>query len=158
MIGPRLDRVFAFADQLSFLIPHEWVETDEEGDDYLYDAPNTDSGWVRVSLISLKGPGKTSKDVIFEHLTERAEEEHGTLYESGENIVLAWGKVSRESGQDIHIYWWAVAYSHGPTLAHEALFSYTVLLNRWQTPENMKTVALLGDLVSEAQFQAPKLA
>jgi hypothetical protein len=41
----RLDRVFIFRNMLSFLIPHEWIET-AEGDNYLYCQPKTDSGWL----------------------------------------------------------------------------------------------------------------
>ena len=50
----RLDRVSIFGEQLSFLIPHEWEEFDEDGKNYLYHAPNVRSGWLRVSLISIK--------------------------------------------------------------------------------------------------------
>ena len=39
MTEVRPDRVFTFGDQLSFLIPHDWVEADEEADHYLYHAP-----------------------------------------------------------------------------------------------------------------------
>lgn len=153
----RLDRVFLFADQLSFLIPHEWIEADDqETDHYLYHSSNANSGWFRVSLITAKG--NASKEDLFEHLSERAEKEHGTLNEFGENFVAAWEQLSREDGDDICNYWWAVAHSRGPALAHQALFSYTVLLERNQDPETIETVALLGKLVSDARFQAPKNA
>jgi hypothetical protein len=35
----RLDRVFLFRNQISFLIPHDWVEGDGQDDFYLYHAP-----------------------------------------------------------------------------------------------------------------------
>ena len=152
----RLDRVFTFGDQLSFLIPHEWVEADEEPDHYLYHAPNVHPGWLRVSLITLKGPGKATRDRLVELLTERAREEQGTLYESRDNIVVAWEEISSEAGDEICNYWWAVAHSAGTDLAREALFSYTVLLEQRQEPANQQTVALLGKLVADAKFQAPK--
>ena len=65
MTTTRLDRVLTFGDQLSFLIPYEWVEGEGEPDHYLYHAPNADSGWLRVSLITLKDPGKASREQLY---------------------------------------------------------------------------------------------
>jgi hypothetical protein len=74
----RLDRVSTFGDQLSFLIPHEWIEGENEGNNYLYHAPNADSGWLRASLLSLRN---TSKEQLRDLLSERAEKHTGELYE-----------------------------------------------------------------------------
>jgi hypothetical protein len=90
----RLDRVTTFGGQLSFLIPHEWIESDEESGHYLYHAPNADSGWFRVSLLTLR-KGDTSRAQLYKLLTHRADKEHGRLYESGENIVVAWEQLSK---------------------------------------------------------------
>ena len=104
----RLDRVFPFDEKLSFLIPHDWTE-EFDTDHYLYQAPNTDSGWLRVSLITLTNPGECSKEQISELLNERAQKEAGEFHESGENIVVAWKQLSEESGSPICNYWWALA-------------------------------------------------
>jgi hypothetical protein len=50
----RLDEVLIFNEKLSFLIPHEWIEAEEATDAYLYHYPETDSGWFRVSLNTVK--------------------------------------------------------------------------------------------------------
>src|SRR5947208_2822793 len=50
----RLDEVSIFGDKLSFLIPHEWVEGEGDDDHYLYHEPQADSGWLRVSLITVR--------------------------------------------------------------------------------------------------------
>lgn len=147
----RLDRVFIFGDKLSFLIPHEWVEsTDEGGDAYLYHAPGADSGWLRVSLITVKGSAIKAPA----HLAERAQRESGQLYEIGPNLVVAWGRPSQEDGVPIYQYWWAVFRSVEPELSREALFSYTVLRERKDDPENRSTVSILSDLVGNAELQA----
>lgn len=91
----RLDHVFVFGDQLSFLIAHEWSESDEERDHYLYHLPNADSGWFRVSLMTLRGEEKASRSYLLELLRRRADEEHGTIEESGDNIVGAWPDLER---------------------------------------------------------------
>jgi hypothetical protein len=152
----RLDRVFTFGEQLSFLIPHEWIEG-LETDHYLYHEPNTDSGWLRVSLITLKGPGKGSKERLKELLSERAQKEAAELHESGENIVVEWVQISEESGDPICNYWWAVGHSSGPNLGYEALFSYTILQERSKDAETQETVSLIGTLVADARFTGPSI-
>jgi hypothetical protein len=151
----RLDRVFIFGDQLSFLIPHEWVEADEAGDSYLYHAPNADSGWLRASLISIKRG--CSLGELRSLLDERAQKERGELFEVGDNLVVAWTKDSEEDGDPITHFWWAVGHYHEPKLSHEALFSYAVLLERKAEPEILRTVELLGELFSQAKFAPPKV-
>jgi hypothetical protein len=154
----RLDRVLIFGDQLSSLIPHEWIEGEEEPDHYLYHLPNVDSGWFRVSLITLKASGKASKEQLRALLAEKAQKEQGSLCEVGDNIVVAWEELSEEDGVPICNYWWAVGRSHGPNLGHEALFSYTVLREHREDSETQETVSLLAGLVADATLAAPKIA
>jgi len=151
----RLDRVFTFGDQLSFLIPHEWLEGEEEGNNYLYHAPNAKSGWFRASLLTLKN---TSRERLYEHLNERAKKESGDLYESGDNIVVAWEQMSDEDGVLICNYWWAVGHSHGPNCCHEALFSFTVVREGREDPETQEELSLIAQLVADAKFVEPNTA
>jgi hypothetical protein len=153
----QLDRVFTYGDQLSFLIPHEWIEAEEESDHYLYHAPNADSGWFRVSLLTLKS-GNASREQLYKLLAERADKEHGQIYEFASNIVVAWEQLSKEDGVAICNYWWAVGHSHSPNLGHEALFSYTILQERRAASETEETLKLLGELVADARFAEPKIA
>jgi hypothetical protein len=151
----RLDRVFTFGHQLSFLIPHEWIEGENEGNNYLYHAPNADSGWLRASLLTLKN---TSKEQLRDLLTERAEKHRRELYESGDNVVVAWEQMSEEDGVLICNYCWAVAHFHSPALTHDALFSYTILRERSEDPDTRETLLLVAKLVAEANFTEPKIA
>ena len=147
----RLDRVSVFGNKLSFLIPHEWIEnTDEGGDVYLYHAPGADSGWLRVSLITVKGSAMKAPG----HLAERAQRERGKFYEIGPNFVVAWNRPSEENGVLIYQYSWAVFRCVEPELSREALFSYTILRDRKDDPENQSTVSILSDLVGNAELQA----
>jgi hypothetical protein len=154
--GVRLDRVFIFGEQLSFLVPHDWVESDEASNSYLYHAPSADSGWLRASLISIRRG--CSRDELRSLLNERAKAEAGELSEVGSNIVVAWEKDAEESGDPITHFWWAVGHYHGPKLSHEALFSYTVPRERRADSETRETVSLLAELVADATFAAPKIA
>lgn len=155
MTTQRLDRVSVFGDHLSFLIPHEWVESEEAGDNYLYHAPGADSGWLRVSLISIKGPKCHSAEELRSLLDARAREERGALLEVGDNIVVAWKKDSEEDGVPITNFWWAVGHFHGPALSHEAMFSFTVLREREGQSETLRTVEMVGNLVGQASFTQP---
>jgi hypothetical protein len=97
----RLDRVFIFGDRLSFLIPHEWVESNESGNAYLYHSPDADSGWLRASLISVNGSKCRSVEDLRSLLKERAQNESREMFEVGENIVLVWEQDSIEDGVPI---------------------------------------------------------
>ena len=147
----RLDRVSVFGDKLSFLIPHEWVEDPDEGDDYLYHAPDTDSGWLRVSLITAKNSSAKARDL----LAERARQESGKLYQLGQNLIATWERSSQEDGVPIYQYWWAVLRSLGPDHSREALFSYTILADRRNHAETRDTVSALSDLICAAEFSNP---
>ena len=155
MIGARLDRVFTYGDQLSFLIPHEWIEAPDEGGNYLYHAPDTDSGWLRASLLSLRN---ISREQLHQLLKRRADKRVGSLYESGDNIVISWEQLSVEDGIPICNYWWAVVHYHGPNLSHEALFSYTILRKQHEDPATKEILFLVAKLVADAQFTEPKAA
>ena len=146
----RLDRVSIFGEQLSFLIPHEWEESDEDGKNYLYHAPKDRSGWLRVSLISIKK--NCSREELRSLLDKRAVREDGRLFEAGDNLVVAWEKQSQEDGEPITHFWWAVGHYHEPTLSHEAMFSFTVLTEQKTASETVETVALLNQLVAQAEF------
>jgi hypothetical protein len=146
----QLERVFLFGDKLSFLIPRTFVESEEEEDDHcLYQEPDTDSGWLRVSLI-------TSKDVDRDP-AERLRKFFGSkknVYneERTGNLVSVFEKDSEQDGDSIHLYYWAVGNVIPPDAICEALFSYTVLSERVRDFNTTRMVKLLGELVSKAEF------
>ena len=144
----RLDRVFTYGDKLSFLIPHEWVEFDEQ-ENYLYQAPDSVSGWFRVSLITVmvknEHPSKRLEALFPKPDSVIRDEESG-------NLIERWEKETEESGNRIHIYYWKVANWIFPDEVREALFSYTVLAERVGDDENERLVNLLFQLVSKAHF------
>jgi hypothetical protein len=144
----RLDEVGIFGEKIQFLIPHEWVEVDDGADDvYLYQAPHTDSGWLRVSLITLN----TNEP---EERLLRLFADSGDLYisEKRGNYVQRSEKHSHENGSDIHIYYWKVANVVLPDRVLEAVFSYTILAERREESETQELVELVGNLVAETIF------
>jgi hypothetical protein len=147
----RLDRVSIFGGKLSFLIPHEWVEEDE-GDDYLYHEPGTDSGWLRVSLITSRNSEETPAQRLKRHFEA---EDNVTVEKQTGNVVRFSEKDSEEEGVLIHNYNWMVANVVLPDMIWEALFSYTVRLDRVNTENARTTVRLIGELVSHADFSPP---
>jgi hypothetical protein len=148
MTKMRLDEVSIFGDKLRFLIPHEWVEGEDENNTYLYHAPNTDSGWLRVSLITVNTvePAMERLRAIFgDSTTITTDSKTGNLVDLTE-------KDSSEDGTSIHIYCWRVANGVPPNVVREAIFSYTVLAAHMQDSETRRTVRLLSELVSQAVF------
>lgn len=148
----RLDRVSVFGDKLSFLIPHEWVQDGDQSQGvYLYRAPGTSSGWLRVSLITAKNSFAGARDL----LAERTRQRNGKLRQSGLNLVATWENLSQEDGVPIYHYWWAVLHSLGPEVIREALFSYTVLADHRDDEETQDAVSVLSKLFCNAEFSHP---
>jgi len=148
----RLDRVSVFGDALSFLIPHEWIEGQSEDDHYLYHLPEAESGWLRVSLITVKVPNESVSrklDEIFEG------EKHVTIEEQTGNRVCTWEKDSEEDGVPIHLFYWKIAKAVPPNLVREAIFSYTVLSDLADLKETRDMVDPVGRLVCQAVFCRP---
>jgi len=143
----RLDEVGIFGKKVRFLIPHEWVEGEDESNTYLYHAPETDSGWLRVSLITTKTnePDKQVRCLFSDSDTIFTSEKQG-------NVVKQSEKSSVQEGTQIYIYNWQVANVVLPSRIFQAVFSYTILAERREEKQTQETVALLGKLVSEAIF------
>jgi hypothetical protein len=143
--------VFVFGDKLSFLVPRVWVETDD-GDDYLYHRPETDSGWLRVSLLTVA----TDDEIPSERLKRLFDSrENVTIEEKTGNLVSIYEKDSDENGVRIHLYYWKVANVVLPDLIREAIFSYTILLDHIDQEDTKRAVSLIGQLISKAVFSSP---
>lgn len=144
----RLDEVSVFGGKLSFLIPHDWDETSEE-DHYMYCHPGTDSGWLRVSLITSKPldetPARSLKRLFDGRKNVTQDKQTG-------NWIATHEKDSEEEGTKVHLYYWFVANIIQPDLVREAMFTYTVLADRVNDHETAKMVNLIGQIVSWANF------
>ena len=60
--GLRLDEV-CYLGKVRFLIPHHWIEKSEE-DHGCFSEKGTKSGWLRVSIITVKSPGKATQQRV----------------------------------------------------------------------------------------------
>ncbi|MBI3405316.1 MAG: hypothetical protein HY046_07630 [Acidobacteria bacterium] len=114
----------------------------------MYHAPNTRSGWLRVSLITVDKVENLDlklKESIKDWSTAVVDEETGNVVEVSE-------KDSKEGGDSIHIYYWYVSNVVPPRIYRRAVFSYTILSEYKECKENLEMVSLLGDLVKRATF------
>ena len=144
----RLDRVSIFNDKLSFLIPHEWIEILDD-DDYLYQYPEAESGWLRVSLLTVK----TGEEAPAPRLRKIFDSKENVIVEHQTgNLVSTYEKDSENDGVRIHLWYWMVANVVPPNLVREAIFSYTVLIERIIEEDTKRMVKLVGQLVSQADF------
>jgi hypothetical protein len=146
-----LDRVYIFNNELSLLVPHEWIE-EVEDDHYLYHDPGSDSGWLRVSLVTSECGEEPASDRLSRRLNTS---ENVTVEERTGNRILASEKDVEESGDRIHIYYWKVFSVVALNFIYEAVFSYTVLANRTNDEDTRKLVKVIGQVVSQSQFSAP---
>jgi hypothetical protein len=143
----RLDEVSIFNHKLRFFIPHHWVEGEDEADTFLYHAPGTDSGWLRVSLITAQAADPNERLQALLPMADCL-----LINEANGNRVKRSEKRSHEDGSDLHIYNWIVGNAVLPNRVFEAVFSYTILAERINDRETKQTVELLEGLVSQAVF------
>lgn len=68
------------------------------------------------------------------------------------NLLHSYERDSEEDGVKIHLYYWIVANVAEPNLVREAVFSYTILSERINDEETARTLRLLRQLVSRANF------
>jgi len=68
------------------------------------------------------------------------------------NMVHSYERDSEEEGVKIHLFYWVVANTVEPNLVREAVFSYTVLSDRTDGEETQRTLTLLRQIVSQANF------
>ena len=147
----RLDEVSIFKGKLSFLIPHEWIEGESgDSEEYLYQAPDGRSGWLRVSLITTKGVADPSERLgkLF------GESENVTRNELTGNLIRRSEKDTVEDGDKIHIHYWFVGGIVLPDIACEAVFSYTVLAENVSEATTKSEIQVLDQLLSKARFHA----
>lgn len=145
----RLDEVFTFGDTLSFVIPHEWIEGDAEDEGtYLYHYPNTDSGWLRVSLITLRR-SRDPAERIHEFFRRK---ENYWVDEETENFVHSYEKDIEQDGDLLHIYYWHVGNFVLPDVVHEAIFSYTILRAQVNDESNRQMISVLSQVLPRSRF------
>src|SRR5215470_9390565 len=136
----RLDEVTVFGGKLSFLVPHDWEETAEENAEenfYSYSEPGAESGWLRVSLNTVKAVRESPAEILSRIFEGRR---NVTENEQTGNWVCAYEKDSEKDGVRIHLYYWIVAKAVETDLVREAIFSYTVLTERANGTETRKVV------------------
>ena len=150
LAGLRLDRVFTFGDQLSFLIPHDWEDLDEAGDHYCYADP--DRAWLRVSLITSTGSGKGSEAEISRTELQNAEKNGRMLYKIGQNLVTSWKEYSEREGEAVTNHNWTVVRGISDDVRKAAIFTYTVPASRPKTRRNEALTEFIGELVSQSKF------
>ena len=148
----RLDEVTVFDGKLSFLIPHDWEEQECSADYYIYNSPNAESGWFRVSLITSRSaaekptePAERIKRIFNGRDNVRRDQQTG-------NTVCAFQRDAEEDCVSIRLYYWIVANVVEPDLVRQAVFSYTVFSERTDEEKTKHMVKLLEQTVSRANF------
>lgn len=142
--GTRLDQVSIFEDKLTFLIPHDWIEGDEDGNDYLYHLPDARSGWFRAGLLTV--PAGPLEDMFQGSPNVKVDTTTG-------NWVSSWVKDTTEDGAVIRLYYWKVANTVANGQIRDAIFSYCILQQDIGTADNDDMVELLDYLLRSVKFK-----
>jgi hypothetical protein len=108
---------------------------------------DTDSVWLRFSLITSKGSSETPSEQLRNLFTR---EGNVSVEKKTGNLIRTREKDSEEDGT--RIGQWLVANTVLPDPMFEAVFSYTVPLDRIQNNGARKMVTLIGGLVRQAEF------
>lgn len=154
LVGVRLDQVFTYGNQLSFLIPQDWKEIDE-GDCYCYEQPDQ-QGWLRVSLFTARGQGKGSKANASESLKNEAKQLGRDYFELGDNLVQRWKEFSEREGISACNCHWTVSRCFPADVNKKALFTFTLPSARLHAPKTKQLIELLSELFSKAEFSEQK--
>ena len=150
--GLSLDRVYAFSDHISFLIPHHWVDQ-QEGDNYLYFAEDGSEGWLRASLLSIKKNGNATTESLKSENLREAQDKGQDLLECGANIIRRYREYSEREGTPICNCYWIVSRCVSADLVYIAIFTYTIPSERLTTNRVQQLIALVGDCLAQTQFQ-----
>jgi hypothetical protein len=152
LVGPRLDRVYTYEDQVSFLIPHEWEEIDDADDHYCYEEPGDEGGigWLRVSLICTKGDGCAQRET--HRLKQDGNAEGRQFWAKGENLVQHWREFSEREGDPLCNHYWSVTRAFPPNEVKKVVFTYTVPSQRIHEIRTQQIISLLSEKLSESAF------
>ena len=102
-----------------------------------------------MSLNTAKAVGETPAQLLKRLFEGRKNVTHDA---STGNWVSTYERDSEEEGAKIRLYYWIVANVAEADLVREAVFSYTVLLERTTDRQTAQMLSLLEQIVSRANF------
>jgi hypothetical protein len=116
---------------VSFRIPAGWVEEyEEDGGGTFYDE-DSDTGTLRLTMLTLHSQTPVTTRTAIEALEAYAEEYEVEIVELGDgNALIHFEEQEEEDGEELTMFYWQIANVVPPDHFRIALFSYTVLTSQ----------------------------
>jgi hypothetical protein len=149
----RLDRVFAYSDRVSFLIPQHWDDSyEEDGNNYLYHSEDGSEGWLRLTLLVVSKKEEFSREMLKELMHSDAEANGQQCFDVGENVVRRWRTYSEREGAPVVVHFLVVARCVAPRQYYQAIFSYTMMSEQLKQERIQQMAEMICNLLSHSDF------
>lgn len=130
---------------VSFRIPSDWVEGDEEGVGAVYGQPDIDDGALRLDVISVS----TNEPAQARLLQLMAKDDQSLDLLTNGNVLRYYVEHSK-TDETILLHYWHVGCALREDFICIAIFSFTLFKSRAQAPESLETVEFLDDEIRNA--------
>jgi hypothetical protein len=138
---------------VTFRIPVHWKEEYEPDGGGTFYAEGPDTGTLRLNVLSARAPSGSRVTCGYDHLQESSAHLLGKIIHlpSGDGMQ-SYSSTGEESGFALVLQHWDIAHWIPPRSLCLAMFSWTVLAARADTPENQEEVAMLASELSRIRF------
>ncbi len=150
---PKLKRVSYRGGVVEFSIPANWKEEYEQDGGGMFYEQSTDSGTLRLNVITAKSPSPINERSASETLKglKAAKSRQVDLLPNG-NAFLHFSEPGTEAGHKLYMLFWIVANPVGTNHVRIATFSYTLLEGQQNQAKFTNEIALIDSQVRKATF------
>lgn len=150
---PKLKKISYRGGLVEFSIPANWKEEYKDDGGGMFYAPSTDSGILRLYVITFKSPTpineKSASDAL--KVLKAAQSRQIDSLPNG-NAVLHFSEPAIESGHKLHMTYWFLANPVGTNHVRVATFTYTLLEGQQNQARFAKEIALIDTELRKARF------
>jgi hypothetical protein len=150
---PKLKKISYRGGVVEFSIPANWKEEYEQDGGGMFYEQSTDSGTLRLNVITAKAPSPINDKSASDTLKglKAAKSREVVLLPNG-NALLHFSEPAIEAGHKLHMLYWIVANPVGTSHVRVATFSYTLLEGQQNQARFTKEIALIDSEVRKATF------
>ena len=146
MESPTLKTIEYRGGVVRFRIPTDWVEEYEDAGGGTFYKPGDNTGTLRLEVLGgTTPPGKVATAAYLAELLASDAAKYGVAtIPVGENAVMVrYNMPAEERGQPLKIRTWRIFQALPPSTLRHALFTYTVLADKFDQPGSVAEMELL---------------
>ena len=133
---------------VSFRIPSQWIDVDEEGTGAMYAEPGRDDGALRLDVISVSTGDSPAQDRMVEYMSA----EHGEVFQLSNGNVLRYYSEDARQDDSIVMHYWHLGCALRKDFFCIAVFSYTLLKTLALSVESLDMVEFLRAEIRNASI------